>query len=97
MRAVRTFYHGTADSLQIHKILLPPIITNRKREHWRKRYNDKVFFTTSLGTAKKFAKKACEKYGGSPIVYIVRPIGQYFNTINGEYISDKAAIIGTVS
>ena len=90
----KVFYHGTTDSLQIHKILLPPIITNCKREHWRKKYEDKVFFTTSLATAQKFAKKACIKYGGNPIVYLVRPIGQYFNTINGEYISDKAVILG---
>ena len=96
MRIERTFYHGTSDSLKINKILLPPIITNCKREHWRNKYEDKVFFTTSLSTARKFAKKACDRYGGNPIIYIVRPIGQYFNTINGEYISDKAAIISTL-
>ncbi len=97
MRTIRVFYHGTSDSLQIHKVLLPPIVTNRKREHWRKKYDDKIFFTTSLGTARKFSQKACEKYGGNPIVYIVRPIGQYFNTIEGEYIADKAVVIGTLS
>lgn len=26
-------------------------------------------------------------------VYIVKPIGQYFNTINTEYIADKALIL----
>lgn len=87
------FYHGTTDTLPVRRFLLPPIVTNRKREDWRKKYEDKVFFTTSLCSARKFAKKACLKYGGSPIVYIVRPIGQYFNTINGEYVSDKAMIL----
>ena len=94
MRTVRIFYHGTSDSLRIRKILLPPITTNRKREHWREKYEDKVFFTSSLVSARRFAKKACDKYGGNPIIYIVRPIGQCFNTINGEYISDKAVVVG---
>lgn len=75
---------------------MPPIITNNKREEWRKKYNNKVFFTTSILTANKFARKACEKYGGNPVVYEVKPIGQYFNTINGEYISDKAIITRVV-
>lgn len=87
------FYHGTSSAIQIQKCLLPPIITNIKREGWRKKYVDKVFFTTSLATAKKFAKKACEKYGGIPTVYIVRPIGEFFNTINGEFIADRAKVI----
>ena len=96
MRNTHVFYHGTTDSLGIRRFLLPPTVTNLKREYWRKKYEDKVFFTTSLCSAQKFAKKACEKYGGNPIVYIVRPIGQYFNTINGEYISDKAAVMDIV-
>ena len=87
------FYHGTSSSMPIKKYLLLPIITDVKREGWRKKYSDKVFFTTSLGTAIKFAKKACEKFGGNPTVYTVRPVGQYFNTINGEFISDRAKII----
>ena len=97
MRAARVFYHGTTDSLKIHNILLPPIITSKKREGCRKKYEDKVFFTTSLVSARKFAKKACIKYGGNPIVYVVRPIGWYFNTVHGEYVADKAAIIGTAN
>lgn len=31
-----------------------------------------------------------------PIVYEVKPIGQYFNTIYGEYISEKALVLGKV-
>mgnify|MGYP007004246230 CR=1 FL=1 len=86
---MRVFYHGTTDALRIRKILLPPVITNCKREDWRKKYEDKVFFTTSLGTAHKFAKKACEKFGGNPIIYIV--------TIEGEFVADRAVVIGTAA
>ena len=55
---------------------------------------DKVFFTTSLLSAENYAKKACKKYGGAPVIYMVKPIGQYFNRIKCEYIADKARIIG---
>lgn len=89
-----TFYHGTTDVFNIKKILLPPTYTNNLREEWRKKYHNMVFFTTSPLSAHRFARKACEKYGGNPIVYIVKPIGQYFNTINGEYISEKALVLG---
>ena len=88
------FYHGTTDIFNIKKILLPPTYTNNLREDWRKKYRNMVFFTTSPLSAHRFARKACEKYGGNPIVYIVKPIGQYFNTINGEYISEKALVLG---
>lgn len=88
------FYHGTSDTLKIGKVLLPPVITSNQREDWRKKYLDKVFFTSSLLSAEMYAKKACRKYGGSPVVYIVRPIGQFFNTVNNEYIADKALVLG---
>ena len=78
-------------------MLLPPVITDIKREEWRKKYTDKVFFTDSLLSANMYAKKACKKYGGNPIVYIVKPIGQFFNTINTEYIADRALIVSTLT
>ena len=90
------FYHGTTDAFNIKKVLLPPAYTNNLREDWRKKYYNMVFFTTSLLSARNFARKACEKYGGSPVIYEVRPIGQYFNTIHGEYISEKAKIVRVV-
>ena len=62
-----------------------------------KKYRNMIFFTTSLLSASKFARKACEKYGGNPVVYEVRPIGQYFNTTHGEYISEKALVIKEVN
>ena len=90
------FYHGTSDIFQISKIILPPIYTGNLREEWRKKNKDIVFFTTSLLSAKKFARKAAEKYGGSPIIYEVIPIGPYYNTTNGEYIAEKARVIKIV-
>lgn len=92
-----TFYHGTTDVFNIKKTLLPPTYTGNLREDWRKKYQNMVFFTASLLSASKFARKACEKYGGNPVIYEVRPIGQYFNTIHGEYISEKAKIVRIVN
>lgn len=91
-----TFFHGTSSALYIKKWILPPVYTQTKREYWRSKYNDKVFFTNSVLSARKFARKACEKYGGEPLVYIVKPMGMWFNTINTEYIADKALVIGKV-
>lgn len=90
------FYHGTSTALRINKWILPPVYTNNKREYWRMKYTDKVFFTNSILSAWKFARKACDKYGGLPIVYEVKPIGQWYNTINTEYIADKALVIGII-
>lgn len=78
------------------KIILPPNQTKNLREEWRKKYIDKVFFTTSLLSDENYAKKAYKKYVGNPVVYIVKPIGQYFNRMDCEYIADKARIIGQV-
>lgn len=93
----KIFYHGTSSVFSIKKYLLPPLHTSNLREDWRRKNKDVVFFTTSLLSASKFAKKACEKYGGEPVIYEVKPIGQYFNTINGEYISEKALILRKVN
>ena len=53
------FYHGTTTAFNLMKgdILLPAIITGNLREDWRKKHIDKVFFTNSLLSADKFAKK----------------------------------------
>jgi len=39
---IETFYHGTSDTLDVSKIILPPIQTKNLREEWRKKYIDKV-------------------------------------------------------
>lgn len=69
------------------------MITHNLREDWRHKYIDKVFSTNSLKSAKMYAKKACAKYGGTPVVYIVEPIGNVLYGINHECISDKALIV----
>lgn len=91
------FYHRTSTALPIKSRILPPIYTQKLREDWRKKDIDKVFFTTSLLSAFGFAKKACEKYGGEPIVYKVRPVGQWYNTMDLEYIADEAIITGIIT
>ena len=96
MYIIKTFYHGTSNTFNIKKVILPPIQTDILREDCRKKYLDKVFFTTSLLSAENYAKKACKKYGGNPVVYMVKPVGQYFNRMDNEYIADKAVVIGQV-
>lgn len=88
------FYHGTSDVFEMNGTILPSTRTGNKREDWRKKDVDKVFFTNSPMSAYKFAKKACVKYGGNPIVYIIKPVGQYYSSVNNEFIADKAKIIG---
>lgn len=89
------YYHGTTDIFKLNNEILPPIKTNILREHWRKKYLDKIFVTTSLLSAQKFAYKACQKYSGCGIVYEVKPIGDIWfpNSKTNEYICDKAKII----
>ena len=89
----KIFYHGTSTNIKIDRFILPPVITYNQREDFRKKYVDKVFSTDSIKSAKMYAKKACEKYGGKPIVYIVEPIGNIIYNINHECMSDKALII----
>lgn len=93
---MKTFYHGTSDILPIDNIILPANQTGNLREDWRKKLTNKVFFTDSLMSAQKYAKKAAAKYGGNPIVFVVRPIGQIWNPNVNEYVADKARIIGIV-
>lgn len=95
-KSERIFYHGTSDALAIHDWILPPIFTENQREDWRKKDRDKVFFTDSILSAKKFARKACVKYGGQPVIYEVKPVGQWYGTIHTEYIADKARIKGVI-
>ena len=91
------FYHGTTNKFGIKECLLSPSETHNLREEWRKKLADKVFFTSSLMSARMYAKKACAKYGGEPIVYGVLPVGEYYNTVNNEYVADKAIVIKTIT
>lgn len=87
------FYHGTSDALPIKKFLLPAVDTGIQRESWRKKFTNVVFFTNSLLSAEKYARKACQQFGGSPVVYTVKPIGLYSNIVNNEFAAEKARII----
>lgn len=93
-----TFYHGTSTNIGLHigDLILPPIMTQNLREDWRKKLINKVFFTTSLMSAERYAKKASERFGGESIVYIVKPIGDVWNPNTNEYVADKAKIVAIV-
>lgn len=71
-------------------------MTGILREEWRTKFPDKVFFTDSLLSAEKFAKKSAAKFGGKPVVHIVRPIGQIYHVNTNEYVADKAKIIDSI-
>ena len=90
-----TFYHGTSDALKITN-LLPPCEPGILREDWRKDLVNKVFFTDSLYSARKFAKKACAKFGGNPIVYVIQPTGDIWHVNTNEYVADSATILRIV-
>ena len=74
-------------------MILPPNQTGILREDWRTKNLNKVYFTSSQSSAMMYAKKACKKYGGTPIVYIVKPLGQWFHRMDTEYIADKALVL----
>lgn len=92
------FYHGTSSvfKLKIGDYILPSIETGILRESWRKKLTDKVFFTDSLLSATKFAKKAAKEFGGEPVIFEVKPTYPWYNNNTNEYITDKAKITGTV-
>ena len=91
----KVFYHGTCDAFEM-EVILPAIETGNLRENWRKKLTNKVFFTDSLLSAGKYAKKAAAKYNGNPVVYRVKPIGDIWHVNTNEYVADKALIIGRV-
>lgn len=91
------FYHGTTDIFHINdKRIKSPLETGILREDWRKKLIDKVFITTSFVSAESYAKKACKRFGGNPIIYIVEPIGYCYNICSNEYIADNASIKDSV-
>lgn len=89
------FYHGTSGSLNL-SVLLPPSFTGCLREDWRQKTLDKVFITNSLKSAQMYAKKASIKFGGKPIVYIVKPKGDIWKVNATEFVADYAEIISAV-
>ena len=72
-------------------MILPPINTKNLREDFRKKYQDCVFLTMSLKSAETYAKKACFRFGGGPVVYRAEPC-RIIVTSGIECICDKARV-----
>lgn len=89
----KVFYHSTSTTVAVSDKLLPPIATDNLRETFRKKYRDKVFVTDSKVSAEKYAKKAVAYFGGSEVIYTVKP--DYYSLIkNGtEYTTDYAVVL----
>ena len=77
-RVGHTYYHGSSDRVINTRdhILLPPIHTGTMQEKGRKRNLDQVFFTRDLASAKIYAGRAVQRFGGRPIIVRVIPMGQ---------------------
>ncbi len=86
-------YHGTSTALPIGNMLLPPVETEVKREHWRQKDINVVFLAQTFGAAAAYAWKAVRKYGGLPVVLACKPLGLLARNHNGEYTAEKAAVI----
>lgn len=66
------FYHGTSSNAKVTTKLLPPDDHRFGiNEEGRTIHSGKVFCTTSKGYARHYAKRACKRAGGTPVVYEV--------------------------
>ena len=64
------FYHGTSSVAGLRDVILPPCHHNfGVNEVGRVKHENKVFFTTVKGYAEAYARRACKRVGGIPIVY----------------------------
>ena len=90
----QTYYHGTSSNVKIlGNILKPSIETGVIREQSLKY----VYVTTSIKSAKKYAEKAAEEFGGWPVIYEVAPdFDSLVNRIDTEYTCDIAYIIDEI-
>ena len=70
------YLHGTSTYFKLRPgdILLPPKETGRQTEK-RRRRRGKVFFTDNLASARHYANIAVRKWGGEPIIYLIKPMG----------------------
>ena len=94
------YYHGSSVLLQKGDLLLPPAETGRLQEEGRKKNLDKVFFTRDFGSAKIYAGRSKQRFGGTRVVYEVEPIDEIVcvNDRKGTsvYHLPKARIVGIV-
>ena len=87
-----TFYHGT--SIAGLSVILPPSESGVQREDFRTKFLDCVFVTPLKKSAEAYARKCASKFGGTPVVYEVRPINP--SEINvSQYICTKALVINS--
>ena len=85
------YYHGTSTACKVKGVLLPPIRTDNLREDFRKKHRDCVFLTRSISSAEMYAKKACARFSGDPVVF--RAVPHRIIAVNGlECLCDKAYI-----
>ena len=94
-KTAEVYFHGTSDIFRITEIR-PALETGTLREDWRKNLHECVFLTDSINSAYRYAVKACEKYGGNPVVYEVEPVGDVIYRHTHEYLADAAVIIRVI-
>jgi hypothetical protein len=87
-----TYYHGT--SIAVLTEILPPADTAVLREDFRKKLLDCVFVTPLRKSAEAYARKCAAKFGGTPVVYEVRPINPSEINIS-QYICDRAVVLNS--
>lgn len=87
-----TYYHGT--SITGLTEILPPAETNVLREDFRTKFLDYVFVTPLKKSAESYARKCATKFGGSPVVYEVKPVNP-ININTAQYICDKAFVLNS--
>ena len=88
-------YHGTSSVVDVSDGIQPPMATGVLREGWRRKDLHKVFMTDSVAAALRYARKACEKFGGFPVVYEVEPEGDVWHVQN-DYLADSAKVVGWI-
>ena len=97
-----TFYHGTARKFRIGEELVPPKEHGFEiSEKGRKKNLDKVFFTSDVGSAKIYARRAVNSYGGIPHIYEVEIPNVEIEIINPTpgttvFAAPMATIVGEV-
>lgn len=90
----QTYYHGTSTNVKIPSGILKPSNETGNIREQNLRY---VYITTSLNSAKRYAYKAVEKFGGDPIIYVVEPdFDTLANRISCEFICSFAKILSEV-
>jgi hypothetical protein len=70
------YYHGTSSACGITYKLMPPVESKFLQEEGRKKNLDKVFFTADLKSAQIYAGRACNRFGGNPVIFRVIPMSK---------------------